>query len=198
MNLSNSSSSAVIFFENFPIIIVSTVYPTLFLFLCLLSLFRNKIKDWYSKNQPIVFPFQKITTKKLAAKIHTNIAEISLMKPSLKLLEDADTALDMENQSSTFYRMKIHDLGNELALRYVQPISYPYPRFSSYISYHLVSCSCLKTEDSITLAQQALELYDHAVIGPAEFTYAQLRSFQEKLEKLNEKLDQCIYHNLWM
>ena len=197
MNFSNSSSE-VILFANFPIIIISTVYPTFFLALCMFSVICYRWRQLFSfKHKPLVVPIEKVALKGLADRINSNIAEIPIMKPPLKLLTDTIDPIDIVNQSSTFYRMKIYDLGTEFALSHVQAVTYPYPQFSDFLNYHRLECSCLRAEQDIILAQRAMELYDQAVIGPSEFSQAQVISFQEKLSSLNERLSHCSYSNQW-
>ena len=197
MNSSNSSSE-VIFFDNFPIIIISTVYPTFFLGLCILTVISYRWGQLSSfKRKSLVVPIESIALKGLADNVNSNIAEIPIMKPDLRLLGDTIDPVDIRNQSSTFYRMKIYDLGTEFAKSHVQAVTYPYPQFSEFLNYHLLECSCLRAEEDIIVAQRAKELYDQAVIGPSEFSLAQVTSFQERLSVLNERLSHCSYSNQW-
>ncbi|KAI6653772.1 hypothetical protein LOD99_3276 [Oopsacas minuta] len=192
----NSSTSELLFFDNFPIIIISTVYPTFFIVLCLFAFFRY-LSRIFSFSKSCVIPIEKIASKFLAININSNIAEIPKMKPAVRLLADTIDPMDITNQSSTFYRMKIYDLGTDFAMSFVQTVTYPYPQFSEYLSYHMLECSCLKAEADIVIAQQAIELYNQAVIGPSEFSYTQINSFKDKLDVLNTKLCLCNYSNLW-
>lgn len=195
MNVSNSSSD-VIFFDNFSTILIATVYPTFFIGLCIVAFVRY-IWGVVSFARPRVLPIDKIASSVLANQINSNITEIPLMKPSLRLLADTIPPLDITNQSSTFYRMKIYDMGTDFAMNYIQATNYPYPQFCEYLTYHMLECVCLKAESDIVVAQQAMELYYQAIIGPSEFSYKQLVSFQGKLDTLNTILSQCNYSALW-
>ena len=195
MNLSNSSSD-VIFFENFSTVLIATVYPTFFIGLCIVAFIRY-LWGIVSFAKPRVLPIDKIASSVLANQIKSNIAEIPMMKPSLRLLADTIPPLDITNQSSTFYRMKIYDMGTDFAMSFVQATNYPYPQFCEFLTYHMLECVCLKAENDIVVAQQAMELYDQAIIGPSEFSHTQITSFKGKLDILNTKLSQCNYNTLW-
>ena len=195
MNATNSSSD-VIFFDNFSTILIATVYPTFFIGLCIVASVRY-LWGIVSFAKPRVLPIDDIASSVLANQINSNIAEIQIMKPSLRLLADTIPPLDITDQSSTFYRMKIFDMGTDFAMRYVQATNYPYPHFCEYLTYHMLECVCLKADNDIVVAQQAVELYNQAIIGPSEFSHTQVTSFKGKLDILNTKLSQCNYNTLW-
>ena len=164
----------------------------------MLSVICYKCGDLFSiKSKHLVVPIQKIACKGLADSINCNIAEIPLMRPPLKLLSDTIDHEDIVNRSSTFYRMKIYDLGTEFAMSHVQGVTYPYPQFSDFLNYHMLECSCLRAEPDIIVAQGAIELYEQAVIGPSEFSHAQVTSFKDKLSFLKQRLSHCNFSNQW-